>query len=546
MNPSNRFFNRVAFALILLGLVLPPVAAQIVARPPEKVLGMYIHQHWAYNHPYAARTWTIEDWRGYLEGLKRLGFNMVLIWPMLETMPDPLTPSDEANLAKIAMVIDMAHRDYGMKANIVLCPNVSARNEAAARYTFEKRPFFATDDRVDPADPVAFGALMAWREKLIRPLVAADGVFIIDSDPGGYPHSTNLDFVYLLGAHRRMLDRLRPGIEVVYWSHFGWEAYGKFYATGELFNAAGEVLRGPPSEAAEAVTFMAQQPRLEPWSVANSGFPGDFLNGISHGDRVLGFPYGAIESEPSYPFTIYGGKPRVSSGGRKLKAAYPGGQQGGARGVLGNSQTHCVQLPNLFAFSRGAQGLPAETADYVRFANDLIPGRGELIVEGWDALQGDNRERMTAAATQLAALSPTTLRGGPLGGLLFGSPSRFIDDLVAQLHAKSALLALRVLVKATPRDERRVTGALAAFATAAVTWQERHGYGNFWAWSEMDETLRALGDPAVIAVLDTRTFVSKEGATPFERVKNGLARLEDYSPRLVVAIQQAADNRKKR
>ena len=62
----------------------------------------------------------------------------------------------------------------------------------------------------------------------------------------------------------------------------------------------------------------------------------------------------------------------------------------------------------------------------------------------------------------------------------------------------------------------------------------------------MDETLRALGDPAVIAVLDTRTFVSKEGATPFERVKNGLARLEDYSPRLVVAIQQAADNRKKR
>ena len=44
-----------------------------------KVIGMYIHQHWPYHHPYAARTWTLEDYRGYADGLKKLGFNTLVI-----------------------------------------------------------------------------------------------------------------------------------------------------------------------------------------------------------------------------------------------------------------------------------------------------------------------------------------------------------------------------------------------------------------------------------------------------------------------------------
>ena len=83
---------------------------------------MYVHQHWPYNHPYAARTWTLEDWRGYADGLKRLGYNAVLIWPLLETMPNPLTPSDHANLHKIACVIDMLHEQFGMRVYIALLP----------------------------------------------------------------------------------------------------------------------------------------------------------------------------------------------------------------------------------------------------------------------------------------------------------------------------------------------------------------------------------------------------------------------------------------
>src|ERR1019366_1249193 len=142
---------------------------------PDNVLGMYIHEGWPYNHPYAARTWTLEDWRGYADGLKRLGYNSLLIWPVLETMPDPLTPSDRANLRKIAQVIDLLHQDFGMRAYVVLCPNIMAKNAEARKATFLKRHFFYCDMRVNPGDRAAVKRMMDWRAKLLAPLARMDG-----------------------------------------------------------------------------------------------------------------------------------------------------------------------------------------------------------------------------------------------------------------------------------------------------------------------------------------------------------------------------------
>jgi hypothetical protein len=47
----------------------------------------------------------------YADGLHRLGYNAMMIWPIPETIPDPPTPSDRAHL--------------------VLCPNVVPNTEAA-------------------------------------------------------------------------------------------------------------------------------------------------------------------------------------------------------------------------------------------------------------------------------------------------------------------------------------------------------------------------------------------------------------------------------
>ena len=286
-------------------------------KPPAgaKMIGMYIHQHWPYNHPYAARTWTLEDWRGYADGLHKLGYNAIMIWPMLETMPDPLASSDRAYLEKTAKVIDMLHGEFGMRVWLALCPNVSADDQEAAKATTERRHFFYCDTRVNPADPAAMRELMARREKLLRPLAKADAVSIIDSDPGGYPGSTNAEFVGLLGEHRRLFDRLRPGIELVYWMHVGWEGYGRFYRTGKFS-------WGTEQEHLEALTRLkALNP--EPWGIANGLVHAKKLGLQS---RVVSFSYGRIEGEPSFPMTNFGGE-----------GAYQGGKDATARGLMGNA-----------------------------------------------------------------------------------------------------------------------------------------------------------------------------------------------------------------
>ena len=83
--------NAANLLLFCVWLVVPGFSHAADDPKQEKIIGMYVHQHWPYNHPYSARTWTVDDWDGYADGLKQLGFNTIKIWPVLETMPKPLT-----------------------------------------------------------------------------------------------------------------------------------------------------------------------------------------------------------------------------------------------------------------------------------------------------------------------------------------------------------------------------------------------------------------------------------------------------------------------
>ena len=58
----------------------------------------------------------------------------------------------------------------------------------------------------------------------------------------------------------------------------------------------------------------------------------------------------------------------------------------------------------------------------------------------------------------------------------------------------------------------------------------------------MEEALRKLNSAPVNATLDTHKFTSDEGATPFDKVKNGLARMEDYTTRLIASMKQALED----
>ena len=167
-----------------------------------------------------------------------------------------------------------------MRVLIALCPNVIAKNEEASTYTFVERPFFYTDQRVNPADAIALGKMLEWRRKIFTPLKKIDGVLIIDSDPGGYPGSDNVEFVSLLNSHRTMFNELNPDIELYYWIHAGWEAYCRFYETAEFAMGETDEIQGGH--------------RCSPKSIPNPGGSlraGRCRHFIGRPDRVLNYQW---------------------------------------------------------------------------------------------------------------------------------------------------------------------------------------------------------------------------------------------------------------
>lgn len=391
---------------------------------PRRWLGMYVHMHWGYHHPYAARTWTLEDWRAYLGGISALGYNLLQIWPMVDTMPLPLTPSDEAHLDKLRQVIELAHREHNLTVWLVLSAN-AVGNAQAASYPFEERPYFTTERRLNPGDRRERAELMVARRAFLEPLAEADGLSIIDSDPGGYEGSPPAEFVQLLLDHRRLADRLRPGMRLNYWMWWGWRP-----KVVEVPNAA-ELRDQVLGETLEALA----RANPEPWGLLACNR--DHLRVVAeHGlqARTLYYPYGAIEDEPSVP--------RTNNDPARLAAAFEGlDPTSYPLGAMGNAQNHVLQLPHTYLFSQIARGR-GESVSLRKFAHELIPALGGEVAEGWAALVDGDGARAAAARERLLAAAAGA-RAGRLGGLMFHDPARFLGDLAAQLAQWEATLALR-------------------------------------------------------------------------------------------------------
>ena len=235
------------------------------------MLGMYVHTHWGYNRPYSARRWTVSDWEGYLEGLSRLGFDTIKVWPQIDTMPLVPTSSDAAYLRTLADATEVAHNRFGMKVILVLTANCMG-NERAAGYAFHGRPYFICEQKVDPSDADAVATLIAQRQNALEWVPNADAIAIIDSDPGGYIGSTNEAFVDLCVKQMRVYRDIHPEAEFVYWMLVGWETYCRFWEA-----QASEEDPQPtpwryqnPSDFVDTLTLL-QERMPEPWWL--TGYP---------------------------------------------------------------------------------------------------------------------------------------------------------------------------------------------------------------------------------------------------------------------------------
>lgn len=452
-------------------------------------LGMYVHMHWGYNHPYAARTWTMDDWHGYAEGLCRLGYNTIMIWPVFETIPDPLTESDKVHLQKIHDVIDMLHHDFGMQAFITMGPNTIG-NERAAEYTFETRPFFATDTRLNPGDPEQLDLLLNRRRTLFSYLSNADGFSIIDSDPGGYVGSTNAEFANLLLRHFDVIKEYNPNAILLYWMHVGWETYNRMWQ---------DVQQGLPSpdleftakDFEEVIGILMQYP-TENWMVT-SGMQvhQDAIAKYGIQNRTMFFSYGIVEGEPTFPLTNY--YPEYVAEALKRYSPADMGQ-----GAMANAQTHAVQLPHTYLFAHFIKGGTLENACLDGFADGLVSGLGDLIAESWKSMYRYDTTKMRANADQIESQIDVSLNEGLYSGLLFGSPQRFLEDLAMQLRYRAASVDFINAIDSNMPWKTPLKDLLSAWRI----WQQRTGFVDAYGDVQgLHPRLKKLGDPTINKVL---------------------------------------------
>ena len=426
------------------------------------MLGMYVHTHWGYNHPYAARTWTLEDWNGYLTGLSRLGYDLLMIWPQLDSMPPEPTESDRAWLNRVSRIIDVAHGEFGIKVVVVLCPNTIG-NEKAADYEFAARPYFVCEKKVNPADRDEMTEFIEGRRNQLEPISNADSVVIIDSDPGGYPGATTEHFVDLVARQAEVFRSFNPAGEFVYWMWSGWAATCRFWAAADENGEADH-----PAQTAEefAQTLHRIAERVpEPWWVL-AGFPShnEALDATGLRSKALWNPYGLIEGEPTFPLTNCHVDRLAETLTLDALARYP-------LGVMGNSQTHCLQLPLTYAFSRLAQGAPRDEIDLKGFAERLLPGLGQTISAGWELIESDDADAQRTAAKRVQDAVWSVDRIGEMGGLLFGGPERFMTDLAMNLEVRAAINDL-----AHSDSADHVAGALRSMLDVVGPYQRRLGF----------------------------------------------------------------------
>ena len=144
-------------------------------------------------------------------------------------------------------------------------------------------------------------------------------------------------------------------------------------------------------------------------------------------------------------------------------------------------------------------------SDYLRFAGDLIPGQEEILA-GWKAIGGHDASAMTAAGDDLQRAANSKPAGGPLKGLLFGSPVRFLTDLVLMLRQRAATEQFAADVNAS-----QIKNSLSRLVSAVTEWQQRHGYECNWSDPVMRPALQRLNAPAINEVL----AITYEAKPPF-------------------------------
>lgn len=430
---------------------------------PFKRRGFYLHGCWAFNYPFAIRTWKRDDYDHMFQLLKAMNFDTVMLWPVLEAVPPPLSKEDAEAVKEFRPVIDDA-RNRKLDAWLVQCAAVTSRPEIR-RHPWMERSFYPFMQTVKIDESDACAAYLKHRASLVQILNNADAYVTIDGDPGSYPGATASEFVRVLKSDRETIQAHgeRPREQkIVPWIWAGWGGRNMWREPLEPLTAP--VLEELKKGMSEPWEMLPGRSIRENWANGRTNIELTEKAGLMARSTLLF--YEIIEFEPTPPAAVlqFDDIRRVFE--QELKFSET------ARGCFGNAQQPVIVLPNLYLFARIAADptyLKRSDEDVLNDFAGFLGGPPELLAPAWSCLRlGPDR---------LPADLPAKLRAATLTGAaaqhLPGGPKRYLEILAEQVDARQRVL--RAIAAPSDSDDAAVAALIPA-VEGLVNWWKVHGY----------------------------------------------------------------------
>jgi hypothetical protein len=481
--PSRRTGQWALTVALLLDAFLPvhlfaaESTASEQARPVPR-LGFYLHACWDYEYPFAVKSWQREDFSHMFQFLKEVGFDTVMLWPLVENVPVPLADADARDLRAYRPAIDDA-RAAGLECWLTFCPNLTVRSEVASQPLHDRvlMPNLRVIRFDEPADKAAY---LEHRARILSILNNADGYVTIDGDPGGYAGARPEDFVSVFQADHQTLQRhgTHPQSQkVIPWIWCGWGTRGVWQEPIKPFVEA--ELKLLQKDLPEPNEFLIGQCR-SPFACRRINVA--LAEGMNLAPRSTMMCYESVEYEPAQPAS------KLQFEAIRDTLREERSFLARARGAMCNAQTPITVLPNIYFFARAFRDtnyLAKADAEILRDFALAMEGPPELLVPAWSCL------RLPLEA--LPADLPSRLRAAELRGDLArhipGGPKRYLEILAAQVQSRRELLL--ALNRAAANPEAAANG-LADGAAALIQWWKQHRYAGEhdrhhpFAWSYVD------------------------------------------------------------
>jgi hypothetical protein len=309
---------------------------------------------------------------------------------------------------------------------------------------------------LNPGDPFQLAEIRRSRANFFRTVPTGTGYWVIDSDPGSWEGSPAEEFVDILEMNRQLIDAHTTrgeSTKLIYWMLWGWGTATREENRDRIMDGLAKRIHAP--------WLIAPYTRQTLDQVAKKGLL----------QQTVYFPYGVVEAEPFAPISYV--KLHHSRETFKYLSDYPH-----LRGVMSNSQSPLVQLPNLVFFSELAWNPELSSLSdrevLKKVAALVYPGHADTLANGWLCLSQDDIEGSLKSAETLENLSKSsTSADGVIGRFIFPDAKWFFPYLIRLLRMHAHSLQSRQLLDS---GEKAPDESLKAYLTEALETQKLHGF----------------------------------------------------------------------